>query len=406
MAQDFSSEKDLQESLESALEEMEGLADLVVNLDYLETFQSENMFEARIHDSFKSCERALYYSEIISRDKNISIQKGEILKPDLLLYASEAESIVIVELKNRAKATREAGTELGAYSSEVKSIIPFISDGDIIHVLISTEWPVLLRHYVTHEIVWGGKNLICMHPSLNKGDLELNILGIDDLAENLLGIRIPAEYLGGYQICLYDDELYTEKADRTRLDAHIEQMLSALHSMEVAGNRVRSHGFAFLWKDLWEQSVAPYSITVMNFAPFQTLERYLHLDSTEYPEIVKRFMQIARDYDPEGHGIALSTVTDACADFANSFCSPHVEGFAHWPAHKDIMAPRAEYIAFVGWGLFGEEHARMLKEAYESGDLDRQRNCPHLGLEVINQVIDDEYEYIPMGYFFHEEADE
>ena len=160
----FSSESIMQEWLSRALEGAEGLAELIVNLDALEEESASNFAASRMLQSFRTCVSSLYITQKISENENISINEGEILKPDFVLYAPETESVVIVELKNIAGPTRQAGTELAAYSCEIRTTIPFLSDGDIVHILISTEWPTLLRHFVQHEIFWQRKNLLCLQP--------------------------------------------------------------------------------------------------------------------------------------------------------------------------------------------------------------------------------------------------
>jgi len=357
-----------------------------------------NIMEARLLKSFRNCIDSLYINQKFAENENISINDGDILKPDFVLYAPETESMVIVELKNLAGPSRQAGTELSAYTSEIRSAIPFLSDGDVVHVLISPEWPTLLKHYVQHEIFWQGKNLICLQPVDCDGSIKLEILGLTQLSNDATSFKISERHLGGYQMCLYDDLLYGENPDRSRLDAHIEQFKAALHAMAVAGSRVNSHGFAMLWKDRWSGSLAPYSITIMNFAPFQSVERFLHLDPLEIPEMVKRFFLLVKENDPEGHGNAISAVTDAGERLLENVCSPRVEGFAHWGAHRKIMEHRAEHVAFVGWGLFGEALFSRLQAEYDAGNITCSINDPGLGLSVVADIVDDSYEFVDLSY--------
>lgn len=407
----FSSEATMQQWLSRALESAEGLSELITNLSEIEEHQATNFAESRILKSFTTCIESLHINEIVFENKDISITKGEGLKPDFVLYAAETQSVVIVELKNISGPTRNAGTELSAYSCEVKSLIPFLSDGDLVHVLISMEWPTLLKHYVRHEIIWQSKNLICLQPvEGTNGEIKLRILPIGMLAEDVRSFKIGQEYLGGFQVCLYDDGLCTANANRKRLDQHVEQFKSALHSMAVIGNRLNSHGFAFLWKDHSELSGAPYSITLLNFAPFQSVERFLHIDGVnginDLPDTVGRFMRLVRDHDPEGHGNTLSKITDACTELLESICSPRVEGFTHWGALRKIMDGRAEHIAFVGWGLFGELHIEKLKEAYKNGDFVVPSTDPSLGFSVVAEIVDDDYQFIDMSYIEFPDEDD
>jgi hypothetical protein len=71
-------------------------------------------------------------------------------------------------------------------------------------------------------------------------------------------------------------------------------MRAALSVMATEGNRQKGHGFAFLWKDHWELSLAPYSISIFNMAPFQSLERFLHEIEVleDLSDIQKRFINL------------------------------------------------------------------------------------------------------------------
>jgi hypothetical protein len=133
--------------------------------------------------------------------------------------------------------SRQAGTELGAYAAEVKTYIPFLSDGDLFNVVISTEWPTLLRHYIFHEIFWQQKNYICLQPVLVEKEVKLEILKIETLLEANVTTKVSKRHITGYQWCLYDDNLYKEPENKTRLDPYIRQMEAALSAMAVEGNR-------------------------------------------------------------------------------------------------------------------------------------------------------------------------
>lgn len=276
----FKNEAEMQKWLEDELDKCAGLNELIVNVDILDNFHSKDLEEKRIYASFKSCLEALYLTTVFSTNQNISLSEHEILKPDLLLYSPESQGIVIVELKNSANASRQAGTEISAYSAELKNHLLFLSDGDVFNVIISPEWKPLLKHHVLHEIFWKNRNILCLKPIQKNGDIQLEILSIQELLNTNLSYQIPEEYLCGYQLCLYDDELYKQNNSDERLayfDDHINQMRAALSVMAAEGERQASHGFAFLWRDdlvLINKSLCPYNITLMNIAPFQSIERF------------------------------------------------------------------------------------------------------------------------------------
>lgn len=394
----FNSESDMQAWLSSELRQAEGMADLIVNLDEFGGLVPTDFSESRLLESIRSCLASLYINRVFSENENISINDLDILKPDFVLYAPETESLVIVELKNLGGPSRQAGTELSAYTCEIRSAIPFIADGDVVNVIISSEWPALLKHYARQEIFWQRRNLICLRPVMEGENKRLKILGLSDLSEGGATLRISERYLGGYQVCLYDNDLYSPSANRSRLKGNEEQFKTALQAMVTMGNRLNSHGFAFLWKDRWQESLAPYSITVMNFAPFQCVERFFHLESDCVPQIIKRFIALVKENCPEGHGNTLGAVTDTAMALLKNVCSPRMEGFANWGAHREIMSRSAESLAFVGWGLFGEATFARLQKEYESGNTTCRATDPKLGFSVVSEIVDDSYQFVDLNY--------
>ncbi|WP_219637484.1 hypothetical protein, partial [Vibrio parahaemolyticus] len=179
----FADEKEMQEWLSSQLSSVDGLSSLILEQELSMTPANDQ--EKNVLATFKYCYQSLHQGVVISEDTNISLESGDIMRPDFLLYAPESESMVIIELKNFAGATRQAGTEISAYESELKTYLPYISDGDLINVIISPEWPTLLRHYVFNEIFWLRKNIICLEPVLdNHGEKKLKIRSVKDIVEN------------------------------------------------------------------------------------------------------------------------------------------------------------------------------------------------------------------------------
>lgn len=401
----FENEAEMQEWLIGALKDCDGLADLIINTDYLEDFEAKNAEEKQVLKSFNNCLSALYINEIFSDNENISLNKPDSLKPDLVMYAAESQGMVVVELKNISGPTRQAGTELDAYATELKTYIPFLSEGDLFNVIISPTWPTLLRHYIFHAIFWQQRNIICLQPIKTEEGIRLEIIKISSVLENETSTKISAQHIAGYQLCLYDNGLYSRNPDRTRLDKHQEQMRAALSVMTTEGNRQKGHGFAFLWKDRWVQSLAPYSISIFNMAPFQSIERFLHeVDAPgELSDMQMRFLKLVQEQDPTGHGDSLSKITSTGSKFLSGFCNPMMEGFHNWDTLKEIMLDRAELIAFQGWGLFGDLFNDRLIIEYSSGNIDTPVTSPEIGLSVVEDLIDKDYPFIPLHYFFSEE---
>lgn len=403
----FDKEKDMQAWLSKELETAEGLSELIAEFD--DNTDGKSDAETKIINGYSHCYKSLHINEVISEDENISLKQGDILRPDFLLYAAETESVVVLELKNIANPTRQAGTELGAYASEIKSYLPFISDADIVNVVISREWPTLLRHYLFNEIFWLQRNILCLEPYIQGNEtIKLRVLPPSKLVEDNVSLMLSERHLGGYQLCLYDDGLYTG-GSRERLDNHIEQMRTAIAAMAIKGNAQNNHGFAFLWKDYRSFSLAPYSITILNFAPFQSLERFLHGPNDEpcdVSEITDRFIKLVGEYNPIGHGQSLEQLVDYGERYLESICSPRAEGFMHWDDLKRFMMESSELLEFHAWGVFSELLADRIAKEYESGNHSIKLTDPQLGLTLIDEVIDPGYNFIDLTWYNYDPEDE
>lgn len=179
-------------------------------------------------------------------------------------------------------------------------------------------------------------------------------------------------------------------------------MKTAIYAAEKKANSHNSHGFAFLWKDKWE-SLAPYNITLVNFAPFQSLERFFHEENYQPSEMVKRFIEIKSDFGPIGHGASLYSITSITKKFCENFCTPRIEGFETWDNLRRMMTERCELISFHSWGIFGELYFDKLKVKYDEGKFSISTNDPNLGIELIDELVDPDYPFIDFRFFEYDQ---
>lgn len=122
----------MQEWFSEKLFQEEALSSLVINYEDIAKRSCDDDMSVvfqKITECFKYCLKSFNNNEIITENKNISINVKDRLAPDFVVYAPETQSIVIIELKNIKDPTREARTELGAYAAEMKTFLPFLSEG-------------------------------------------------------------------------------------------------------------------------------------------------------------------------------------------------------------------------------------------------------------------------------------
>ncbi|EEW1661808.1 hypothetical protein ACKKK1_000033 [Escherichia coli] len=395
----FTSEKAMQIWLEDKLEIVDGLAEIIDNVQEIEDYIPKNISEVKIKKSYLHCLKSLYLHESLTKDENISSTKGDSLRPDILAYASETESLVIIELKNQGGATREAGTELSAYASEIKSSLSYLSDGDIVNVLISPSWPPLLKHHIYNNVFWQGKNTICLEPIKKNNEILLKIVDIPLFVQAELPTKISEEHLGGYHVCLYDNSQYLKERPETKLHQYLPLIKTSISSMATTGEKMNTHGFAFLRSGT---CLSPYFITLVNAAPFKSIERILHSNDIEsyndLPLIEKKILDVYLEYSPEGHGFSLDSLYNSGTHLLQNVCSPAPEGFTSWSEMKEEIMNSHKIIYFESWGIFKEIAISKLSEKYKNGEFDIDLNNINLGLEVINEIIDKDYQFINPQY--------
>lgn len=395
----FKNENDMQSWLENEMEDIEGLGSLLFDIESIENYEPRNEVELKIKNSYLHCLPSLYLAEIITKNQNISSSSGDVLKPDILAYGIERESLILIELKNLSGATREAGTELAAYSGELKGYLSHLSDGDIMNVIISTFWPTLLKHYVFNNIVWQNKNMICLEPCVVENKIVLKPLDLKILLQAETPQKFASEHLCGYHICLYDHSQNSTNRAPTKLHGQIEVIKASIARMAAEGEKANSHGFLILTEEINGYGNAPYMITLVNAAPLSSIERYFHSDEIktykDLPFIGQKIYDIVTYYEPLGLGANTSKIFTSGKPYLKKICTPNIESINPWTIlRQEINNGITEAIYFESWGVFKEKSMEILFNKYQNGDYDFTLNSIELGFEVIEELIDEQYEFI------------
>lgn len=399
----FASESDMQRWLETKITMIDGLSEIIDNIQSIKDYSPKDLSEEKIKQTFLYCIESLHMNELITKNENISSTKGDSLNPDMFAYAPETQSIVIIELKNTKGATREAGTELSAYAGEIKSALSYLSDGEIINVIISPVWPTLLKHHLYNNIFWQGRNTICLEPFIQGNEILLKIIDISLLVQADIPNKISEEHLGGYHICLYDYSQYQVPRPVSKLPQNLQLIKASISAMSTKGEKMNTHGFTFLSEG---NILSPYFITLVNAAPFKSIERILHSDDiksySDLPLIEKKILDTYLEYSPEGHGSSLNSLYGAASLLLDNICSPIPEGFTSWGYLKNHILENYKPIYFDSWGVFKELAIKKLSDKYKNGVYNTDLNSVSLGLEVLNEIIDENYQYIDPHYLYNE----
>lgn len=389
----FNCEKDMQEWLSSELKKNDGsFISIICNVDQFNDFYREGKIKHKVLDSFYRSLSSLYETKILSEDKNISYTSGESLKPDFVLYSYSNESLILVELKNSKNATREAGTELGAYNYELSSYFPNMPKLDFVHIIISNYFPTLLLHCIRNMILIQGLNVLCLMPVCVEGLIRLQIIDYQMILNlNLFPYysnsnRIPASLLQSFQVCIYDDELQKGGNDFNRLDKYINLLKTALNNMSLMGEKLNSNGFAILWKDRnTETSLAPYSISVVYMPAYEQIK----LLDREYIDVYRNMNKALNEF-PSVVGVSILAIANEVEKLFlfDENISIRYEGFMDFRMWSKIDPSRCDYQAFVSWGeLFRGYHMQLLHELSDDGFYLNENNA-YVACEFLNFCID------------------
>lgn len=252
----FATESLMQSWMKDAINNEGSLRRIILPIDYPLTCSAK---ESAILKSYQDAINALIDPIIIIENQNVSHKKGCVLRPDFILMSRESGCFFVVELKNNIAATRQTGTEVGAYSASIQETYPGMAGGNIITVIVSTEWPALLLSSALHEIVYEMSCCLLLRPVIVDGEIKLSTIPPADLilqqshldrAKSISGCHLDATPKWRYNPCLKKEIKY------------IDRYRNMMHSVQMEGRKQKSHGFAFLWHrgDETEGATVSYAI--------------------------------------------------------------------------------------------------------------------------------------------------
>ena len=267
----FSSEKKVAEWLEKMIR-TDQLYDHIKNKsqidiindsskNFIPVFNFDKLSRVANLQAAKEVLDSLQLLEIISIDRSVSLQKGEILRPDIVCFNPEKKIFVIFEIKRDKLTERQALTEIYAYEQEIRNILPFIGNREIQTVIVSNHWNTLLEHSVSNYNSWSNKT--CLALSLDQAiDVE-DKFDLSLLIPNAWYFRgvygLPREAFQTFDLLIYKDEDEDEDIP-LKISTFIRTITKQFDRNDV-------HGFLLLWKNHFE----PYKgwgITICNIDPF------------------------------------------------------------------------------------------------------------------------------------------
>ncbi|MFV0446405.1 MAG: hypothetical protein ACK5Q5_22760 [Planctomycetaceae bacterium] len=247
--------------------------------EFIPNFNLDYLLHIRSVASATSVLEALKDVEIISTSKkNVSSDRKDRLFPDLVLVSKTTGHIIVVEIKRDEQTTREAMTELLAYEQEIRNQMPYLSSLQIMFVLVSDSYPVLLSHAAGQAILWQHKNVLALQVGGSAGAFSLKITLPIGWSSTRLSC-VPEH-------CVQVAELTVRSRSENDVEALNSLVLDMTYEIARAGERSGCHGFVLVSHD-HEASEAGrhddvYTIGIIDPAMMQR-EVIAESDETETP---------------------------------------------------------------------------------------------------------------------------
>jgi hypothetical protein len=210
--------------------------------EFILNFNLDYLLHIRSVSSAASVLEALKDVEIISTSKkNVSSDRKDRLFPDLVLVSKATGHIIVVEIKRDKQTTREALTELLAYEQEIRNQLPYLSSLQIMFVLVSDSYPVLLSHAVGQAILWQQKNVLALQVDGISAPFSLNIAFPIGWSSTRLNY-VPEQ-------CVQVAELTVRSRSEVDVEALDALVLDMTYEIARAGERSGGHGFVLVSHD-------------------------------------------------------------------------------------------------------------------------------------------------------------
>ncbi|CAA6807963.1 MAG: Unknown protein [uncultured Sulfurovum sp.] len=332
-------QKWLKNDYENILQNISGvefLDEFDSNIDeYIPEFSLDYFINQKFINSARYVKENLYLLDLITNDDNISTQKGEVLRPDLILFNVETNVLIVVEIKREHGAERQAITELLAYEHEIQNLMPFMSKVDICFVIISADYRTLLEHSIYSLSVWQNKKILPIKisgiESSDTSKWKLSFHRLDSWSL-LSHTNILPKQISTFELVLYDKDAYNPNINVKDKEDNMAIFYKGLDLIIKEAEKNNISGFSILLKNTNPMlALNNYSIMIGVVNHFSFLEKIRDNSSK-----VKKYFLDNETLILSNHLSAFSFTNNA-EKFLNNFYNPEYEGFYNWKIHREIL---------------------------------------------------------------------
>lgn len=285
--------------------------------------------------------------ELISADKNVSSEKSDTFRPDIIAYNRQQHTFVVVEIKDDKQTEREALTELLAYEHEIQNYIPLSGSFDIAYVLISTAWSPLLQHSAAGMITWANKPILCLEVMQNPWQLQVRML---DAWTALASADLPNDALATITIGVNTP---SARADTT---SGIPSVLNAgLELLTREAERANTHGFAVLCYDERPDAQFCWLIVVALINPQSFFNHAESRNRFSRDTLLRSFLStLAEQAAPSQMRSRLQRLSRSAMELISSYYSVEEVRFAEWLSTRQQLRSETVPVTVEMWGALGE----------------------------------------------------
>ena len=330
-------------NIKSLINNVDQFEDL--NTDQIPYYSLDYLIKKKVAESSKYVYDLLDEVDLITANKNISLDKMERLFPDLVLFSPDYSTFFIIEIKREKQAEREAITELLAYEHELKNLFPFMSNIEVCFILIASDYNTLLSHSVYSLSLWQNKKI-----------LPLKINGIENEDENewTLSLYLPtswtllsldsfkSEHIYSTNLVLEDKDAYNRDVDIKNKTDNFDILMRGMELIVKEAERNNVSGFVLLSR-LTSSDLANWCFTICVVNPFSF---YNNLD---YPSKIKDSFNTKYNSD-DLFPKCTTEITSKSKQYLKIFFRPYFENFTDWKSQKKNLKNISEPISIDFFG--------------------------------------------------------
>ncbi len=290
---------------------------------------------------------SLQLLEIISIDNSVSIQTGEILRPDIICFNPEKRIFVIFEIKRDKLTERQALTEIYAYEQEIRNILPFIGNREIQTVIVSTHWDTLLEHSVSHYNAWSNKT--CLALSLKQNDSVNNDFDISLIIPDAWYFRgiygLPQNSFQTFDLLINGDFEETEGIPH-KISTFVKTIVKQFDRNDI-------HGFLLIWKNHIHQNNG-WAITFCNIDSFAIFEYCNNNEIAFRPSCLTKHISKFCSENGNISSNSLGQITSKYLDILKEDYQVEYSSYTDWKTKVHFLKLISEPIYYDFYGIVSD----------------------------------------------------